>query len=101
MAEVKRRYTTTDGADWVVTVSWDERKFDKAHWFEAQVGAVEEGTGRRYPFPPEIRTFRIGEAEHPFRYWCDRDFGGDREACVDHLLGTICRRVYDYIERGH
>jgi hypothetical protein len=101
MAQAKRRYTTVDGADWIVTVTWDENKLDKAHWFEAQVEAVEEKTGRKYPFPREIRTYRIGESEHPLRYWVDRDWDGDREAAISHLLGTICRRVYDYIERGH
>ena len=101
MAQVKRRYTTIDGVDWIVTVSWDEGKLDRAHWFTTQVEAVEEKTGRKYPFPREIRTYRIGEAEYPFRYWVARDWDGDREAAIDHHLGSIFRRVYSYIERGH
>lgn len=101
MGQTKRRYTTTDGVDWIVTITWDDRKLDKAHWFEAQVEAVEEKTGRKYPFPREIRTYRIGEVEHSFRQYVDIDWEGDREAAINHFLGTLCRRVYDYIERGH
>lgn len=101
MAQQKQRFTTTDNADWIVSVSWDAPKLDKAHWFEAQIEAVEERSGRKYLFPPEIRTYRIGESEYPFRHWVARDWDGDREACIDHLLGTIYRRVYAFIERGH
>jgi hypothetical protein len=28
------------------------------------------------------------------------DWNGDREAAINHHLGTIYRRVYDYLERG-
>jgi hypothetical protein len=101
MAQTKRRYTTTAGTDWVVTTTWDERVLDKAHWFEAKVEAVEEKTGRKYPFPREIRTYRIGEIEHAFRDIVRIDWEGDREAAVNHFLGTIHRRVYNFIERGH
>jgi hypothetical protein len=101
MAQVKRRYTTIEGPDWIVSATWDERALEKAHWFEVQIEAVEEKTGRKYPFPREIRTYRIGETEHPFRDYVNIDWDGDREAAINHLLGTIYRRVYDYIERGH
>lgn len=102
MAHVKRRYTTMDGqADWIVSVTWDERALDKAHWFEAQVEAADEKTGKKYKFPPEIRTYRIGEIEHSFREYVAVDWDGDREAAINHFLGTIYRRVYSYIERGH
>ena len=101
MAQVKRRYTTIAGVDWIVTATWDESALNKAHWFEAQIEAVEEKTGRKYVFPREIRTYRIGEAERPFRDWVDRDWDGDREAAIHHHLGTVFRRVYDFIERGH
>ena len=101
MAQVKRRYTTTSGVDWIVTATFDERALDKAHWFEAKVEAVEEKTGRKYAFPREIRTYRIGEIEHSFRQYVDIDWAGDREAAINHFLGTIYRRVYDFIERGH
>jgi len=101
MAQVKRRYTTTDGVDWIVTADYDERALDRAHWFEAKVEATEEKTGRKYPFPREIRTYRIGEIEHNFRQIVDIDWEGDREAAINHFLGTLYRRVYDYIERGH
>ena len=100
MAQTKRRYTSSDGIDYIVTVSWDERKLDKAHWFEAKVEAIQEGTDFSYPFPPEIATFRIGEIEHSFRQYVDIDWAGDREAAINHFLGTIYRRVYDYLERG-
>lgn len=102
MAQVKRRYTTRDGKnDWIVTVSYDERGLSTAHWFEAKVAAVNEQTGAQYPFAPEIATYRIGEIEHTFREFVALDFGGDREAAIDHLLSTIYRRVYSFIERGH
>ncbi|MDX1934072.1 MAG: hypothetical protein SFU56_15840 [Capsulimonadales bacterium] len=102
MAQVKRRYTTTDGRnDWIVTVSYDERGLSSAHWFEAGVAAVNERTGAKYPLAPEIATYRIGEVERPFRDFVRLDFDGDREAAIDHLLNTIYRRVYSYIERGH
>ena len=101
MAQARRRYTTIDGVDYLVTVSWDERKLDKAHWFETRVEAAEEGTPYKYPFPPEISTYRIGEAEHSFREYVNIDWDGDREAAINHFLNTIFRRVYDYIERGH
>lgn len=101
MTEVKRRYTTLEGDDYIVTAAYDERKLDKAHWFEAKIDAYNERTGDDFHFPREIATYRIGEAERPFRDWCARDWDGDREACINHLMGTIFRRVYDYIERGH
>ena len=101
MTQAKRRYTTTGGVDWIVTAAWDERRLDKAHWFEAQIEALDEKTGRKYRFPPEIRTYRIGETEHAFRDYVHIDWDGDREAAVNHFLGTVFRRVYDYIERGH
>ena len=104
MAHAKRRYTTIDGADFIVTVTWDERKLDKAHWFEAKVEAKEDkedGSGLIMDFPREIRTYRIGEIEHSFRQYVEIDWSGDREAAIEHFLGTIYRRVYDYIERGH
>ena len=102
MTQVKRRYTTADGKnDWIVTVTYDERGLDHAHWFETQVSAQNERTGERYRFPPEIRTYRIGEVEHGFRQFVALDWGGDREAAIQHHLDTIYRRVYSYIERGH
>ncbi len=100
MAQAKKRYTSTDGVDYIVTVSWDERKLDKAQWFEANVEATQEGTTFSYPFPPEIRTYRIGEIEHTFREYVNIDWEGDREAAINHFLATIYRRVYDYLERG-
>jgi hypothetical protein len=36
MAQTRRRYIASDGTNYIVTVSWDERRLDKAHWFEAQ-----------------------------------------------------------------
>ncbi len=102
MVQVKRRYGTVDkSADYIVTVSWNEEALDKAHWFESRVEAVNETTGKRFPFPPEIATYRIGEIEHSFRQYVALDWGGDREAALRHLVETIYRRVYSYIERGH
>lgn len=102
MAEVKRRYTTADGKqDWIVTVGYDERTLDTAHWFETRVSARNERTGEEYRFPPEIKTYRVGEIEHSFREIVTLDWGGDREAAIGHLLNTIYRRVYSFIERGH
>ena len=100
MAQTRRRYTSTDGVDYLVSVDWDERKLDKAAWFETHVEAVEEASGYKYPFPPEIATYRIGETEHTFRDYVRIDWNGDREAGINHHLGTIYRRVYDYLERG-
>jgi hypothetical protein len=101
MAQAKRRYTTVDGkTDWIVTVAYDERKLDTDHWFEAKVSAKNERSGDEYPFPPEIKTYRIGEVEHSFREYVALDWGGDKETAIRHLLETIYRRIYSYIERG-
>ena len=102
MTQVKRRYTTVDKKnDWIVDVSYDEPRLDKAQWFEAQVAAENERTGEKYKFPPEIRTYRVGEIEHNFGQYVQIDWGGDREAAIRHYLDTIYRRVYSFIERGH
>lgn len=102
MARVRRRYTTVDGTnDWIVSVSYDENALKKAHWFEAQVSATNEATGEAFPFPKELATYRAGEVEHPFRDIVRIDFAGDTDAAVGHLLSTIYRRTYSYIERGH
>jgi hypothetical protein len=102
MTLAKRRYTTVDGKDdWIVSAAYDEPGLDRAHWFEAKIAAENERTGAKYKFPPEIKTYRIGEIEHSFRQYVALDFGGDREAAVSHHLDTIFRRVYAYIERGH
>jgi hypothetical protein len=106
MTQVKRRYTTVPQgaeppADWIVTLSWDEGKLAKAHWFEASVDAINEQTKEAYPFPREIATYRIGEIEHSFREYVKIDFDGDQEAALRHIQETIYRRVYSYIERGH
>lgn len=98
---MRRRYTDLNGSDWIVSASWDERKLDKAHWFEAQIEAVEEKTGQKYPFPREIKTYRLGEIEHSFRDYVVLDWGGDRDAAISHFLDTVYRRVYSFIERGH
>jgi hypothetical protein len=102
MAEVKRRYTTADGKnDWIVTVAYDESAINTSHWFEAKVAARNERTGEEYKLPPEIRTYRIGEVEHTFRQYIALDFGGDTEAALRHIMDTIYRRIYSFIERGH
>ena len=102
MTQVKRRYTTVDKRnDWIVTSAYDEGSLDKAHWFEVKVSAENERTGEKYKLPPEISTYRIGEVEHDFRQYVALDFGGDREAAIGHLLDTLYRRVYAYLERGH
>jgi hypothetical protein len=102
MARVKRRYTSVSGdEDWIVSVSYDDHSLARAHWFEAQVGAVNEATGTAFAFPKELATYRIGETEHPFRDYVQMDWGGDTEAAVGHLVNTIYRRVYAFIERGH
>lgn len=102
MAQVKRRYTTVDGKnDWIVSAAYDERGLSTAKWFETKISASNERTGENYPFPPEIATYRIGEIEHTFREYVALDFAGDRDAAIRHLLDTIYRRVYSYIERGH
>lgn len=102
MAETRRRYTTNDGkSDWIVTVGYDDRKLDSAHWFEAKVQVKNERNGDELALPPEIRTYRIGEVEHTFRQYVALDFGGDTEAAIRHFLDTIYRRIYSYIERGH
>ncbi len=102
MTTVRRRYTTVDGKnDWIVSAAYDEAKLDTTHWFESRIDAVNEKTGKRYPFPPEIATYRIGEIEHNFREFVTIDYAGDREAAINHLMDTIYRRVYAYIERGH
>lgn len=102
MTLIKRRYTTVDTKnDWIVTAEYDAPGLDKAHWFEAKIAAENERTGEKYKFPPEIRTYRVGEIEHTFSQFVDLDYGGDREAAIDHLMSTIYRRVYAYIERGH
>ena len=102
MARVKRRYTTVEGdQDWIVAVSYDDHALGRAHWFEAQVSAVNERTGSALALPKELATYRIGETEHPFRDYVRMDWGGDTEAALGHLVNTIYRRVYAYIERGH
>lgn len=102
MTQVKRRYTTVDGKnDWIVSASYDEAGFDRAHWFEVPISAENERTGEKMKFPPELRTYRIGEIEHTFKQYVDIDFGGDLSAAVQHHLDTIFRRVYSFIERGH
>jgi len=99
---IRRRYTTVDGkSDWIVSATYDEAKLDTRHWFEAKIAAVNEKSGKEYPFPPEIALYRIGEIEHAFRDYVRIDFGGDREAALSHFMNTIYRRVYAYIERGH
>ena len=106
MTQVRRRYTTVKKGletptDWIVTLSWDEGKLDKAHWFEASVEAMNEETKAAYPFPKEIATYRIGEIEHTFKEYVKIDFDGDQEAALKHIQDTIYRRVHSYIERGH
>jgi hypothetical protein len=102
MTLIKKRYTTADGKnDWIVSCSYDEASLERVHWFEAQIAAENERTGEKYKFPPEIRTYRIGEIEHSFRQYVTLDFAGDREAAINHHLDTIFRRVYAYVERGH
>ncbi|MBC8143752.1 MAG: hypothetical protein H7Y38_20165 [Armatimonadetes bacterium] len=99
---IRRRYTTVDGkTDWIVSATYDEAKLDTRHWFEAKIAAVNEKSGKEYPFPPEIALYRIGEIEHAFRDYVRIDFAGDREAALSHFMNTIYRRVYAYIERGH
>ena len=103
MAQVKRRYTTMDGVDWIVTAEYDEPALDKAHWFEAKVEATEEKTGRKYPFPREIRTYRIGEIEHSFRQYVDIDWDGDREVTWTLVEGNMLRMLdgaYTLVDRG-
>ena len=102
MATVKRRYTTSDGKnDWIVSATYDPKSFASAHWLEVQIAATNELSGADFKFPPEIRTYRVGEVEHTYRQAVALDFGGDQEAALNHHLGTIFRRVYSYIERGH
>jgi hypothetical protein len=102
MTQVRRRYTTVrDGKDFLVTISWEESAFQSAHWFEAQVAVQQEPDGTPLKLPRELATYRVGETERPYRELVRLDFGGDREAALGHLLGTICRRVYAFIERGH
>jgi hypothetical protein len=102
MARVRKRYTTIRGnEDWIVSVSYDDHALTRAHWFEAQVSALQEATGKPMVLPKELATYRIGETEHPFREYVRMDWGGDSEAAIAHLLTTIYRRVYAYIERGH
>lgn len=102
MATLKRRYTTNDGkTDWIVSLLYNERGLDKAHWFEAQVTAENERTGEALTLPPEIKRYRIGEVENSFHDYVRLDWGGDRDAAIEHFTGTIYRRVYSFIERGH
>ena len=99
---VRKRYTTVDGkTDWIVSATYDETKLDRAHWFEAKISAKNEANGKEYPLPPEVALYRVGEIEHAFRDYVRIDFAGDREAALTHIFGTIYRRVYAYIERGH
>lgn len=102
MTQVRRRYTTIrTGEDILVTVSWNEDALSTAHWFEAKVAAMAEKTGAAVKLPRELATYRVGETERPYREYIRIDFGGDREAALQHLLGTITRRVYSFLERGH
>ncbi len=102
MIQVRRRYTTVqDGKDYLVTLSYSEESLETRHWFETQVSVQEEISGTPVKLPRELATYRVGETERPYRELIQIDFDGDREAALSHLLGTICRRVYAYIERGH
>lgn len=102
MAQTRRRYTAVDRSeDWLVTVAWDERALDTAHWFEGRVDVVGERTGRKVALPRDLATYRVGEVERPFRDYVRLDFDGDRDAALQHLLNTIYRRIYSFIERGH
>ena len=102
MTQVRRRYTTVEtGEDILVTVSWNEDSLATSHWFEAKVVAEREKGGEPIKLPRELATYRVGETERPYRDLIKIDFDGDREAAFQHLLGTITRRVYSYLERGH
>ena len=102
MTQVRRRYTKIrTGEDILVTVSWNEDALLTAHWFEAKVAAETEKTGAAVKLPRELATYRVGETERPYREYIRIDFAGDREAALQHLLGTITRRVYSFLERGH
>jgi hypothetical protein len=102
MTQVRRRYTTVrDGKDYLVSIAYNEDALESAHWFEAQVEVREEADGKPFKLPRELGTYRVGETERPYRDLIRLDFDGDREAALTHLLGTICRRVYAFIERGH
>lgn len=99
---VKRRYTSNDGKNnWIVSAAYDAGGLGSMHWLEVSVAATNEGSDESFKFPPEIRTYRIGEVENSFQQSVALDFGGDRDAALDHHLNTIFRRVYSYIERGH
>jgi hypothetical protein len=102
LTQTKRRYTTVDkSADYIISVGWDAQTLDKARWFEAHVTATNEATGKALKLPGELSTFRIGEIEHTFREYVALDWGGDREAAINHLSNQIYRRVHQFIERGH
>jgi hypothetical protein len=102
LTQIKRRYTTVDKAtDYIISMGWDAHSLSKARWFEAHVTAVNEATGKALKLPGELSTFRIGEIEHTFREYVALDWGGDREAAINHLANQIYRRVQQYIERGH
>lgn len=102
MALIRRRYTTVDtSTDYLVSISWDDASLSKVQWFEAQVGALNEATGEKVKFPPYISLYRVGEIEHTFKQYVAIDFDGDTEAALNHIVGTISRRVYQFLERGH
>jgi hypothetical protein len=102
MALTKRRYTSVDRTtDYIVSASWDDAGLAKTHWFESQVVVVNEATKEKVKLPPFLATYRMGEVEHAFREYVRIDFAGDTEAAVDHILSTLYRRVYQYLERGH
>jgi hypothetical protein len=102
LTQSKRRYTTVDKAtDYIITVGWDAQTLDKARWFETHVTITDEKTGKSFKLPKELSTYRIGEIEHTFREYVALDWGGDKEAAINHLTSTIYRRLYQFIERGH
>lgn len=102
MTLVRRRYTTVrEGKDYLVSIAYNEDALSAAHWFEAKIEVKGEADGQPLKLPRELATYRVGETERPYRELIRMDFGGDREAALTHLLGTICRRIYAFIERGH
>lgn len=102
LTQIKRRYTTVDKAtDYIISVGWEARTLDKAKWFESHVTVVNEKNGQTLKLPGELSTYRIGEIEHTFREYVALDWGGDKEAAINHFADTIYRRIHQYIERGH
>jgi hypothetical protein len=98
--DITERYTTRNGRQFLIRLSYNERiqDSDNATAFVRDIEVIDSANGERLPLPVTTAKFSTYENFASFGGYTAVNYFGVRETAIEALRTKVLTRVEDYLE---